>query len=81
MTQQTLENRMVDTAVSPQNQRVVLNGVGSPEMLKLISEPMPEPQAGEARVRVLSSGVAFADLLCWKGMYPIMPKTALHSWL
>ena len=75
MTQtQTLENNLTNTAVSPQNQRIVLDGIGSPAMLKLISEPMPAPEAGEVRVRVLASGVAFADLLCWKGMYPIMPK-------
>ncbi len=68
------ENSAPKTAVSQHNQRIILNGIGSPEMLKLISEPMPEPQAGEARIRVLASGVAFADILCRTGKYPFMPK-------
>ncbi len=74
MTQQTLANKMANTAVSQQNQRIILNGIGSPAMLKLISEPISAPQAGEARVRVLASGVAYADILCRTGLYPMMPK-------
>ncbi len=69
-----LENRGLETAVSRQNQRIILNGIGSPDMLKLIAEPMSAPEAGEVRVRVLASGVAFADILCRTGMYPLMPK-------
>lgn len=74
MTQQTLENKMANTAVSQQNQRIILNGIGSPAMLKLIAEPINAPQAGEARIRVLASGVAYADILCRTGLYPMMPK-------
>ncbi len=65
---------MPETAVTHQNQRIILTSLGSPDMLKLISKPMPSLRAGEARIRVLASGVAFADILCRTGKYPVMPK-------
>lgn len=69
-----LENGGLETAVSPQNQRIILTDIGAPQVLQLIAEPLPEPQAGEVRVRVLASGVAFADILSRTGRYPFMPK-------
>ncbi|MCP5096586.1 MAG: zinc-binding dehydrogenase [Chloroflexi bacterium] len=43
-------------------------------MLQSIHEPIPEPAHNEIRIRVLTAGVAFADVLCRTGNYPIMPK-------
>ncbi|MCP5097912.1 MAG: alcohol dehydrogenase catalytic domain-containing protein, partial [Chloroflexi bacterium] len=55
-------------------QRIMLTGIGEPDMLQSIHEPIPEPAHNEIRIRVLTAGVAFADVLCRTGNYPIMPK-------
>lgn len=55
-------------------QRVVLTGIGAPEMLQSIQDTIPEPTNNEIRIRVLAAGVAFADVLCRTGNYPLMPK-------
>jgi hypothetical protein len=48
---------------SEKNLRVLVTAKGGPEVLKLVEENVPEPQAGQVRVRVLAPGVAFADIL------------------
>ena len=55
------------------NTRVVITGHGGPEVLKLIEEDLPEPGAGQVRLKVLVTGVAFADVLMRYGMYPGVP--------
>lgn len=47
---------------------------GGPEVLKLVETELPEPQAGQVQVRVLTTGVAFADVLMRRGLYPGTPK-------
>jgi NADPH:quinone reductase-like Zn-dependent oxidoreductase len=56
-----------------QNNRVLITAHGSPEVLKLVQEDLPEPRPGEVRLRILATGVAFADVLMRYGMYPNMP--------
>lgn len=55
------------------NTRVLITAHGGPEVLKLIEEPLPEPQPEEVRLKVLVTGVAFADVLMRYGMYPNTP--------
>jgi len=55
------------------NTRVIISAYGGPEVLKLIEEDLPEPSAGQVRLKVLATGVAFADVLMRYGMYPHMP--------
>jgi len=44
---------------------------GGPEVLEVIDEAaLPEPGPGEVRVRVLTTGAAFTDVMIRKGMYP-----------
>ncbi len=51
--------------------RVVITRFGGPEVLKLIVEPtLPEPKAGEVRVKVLATSAAFTDAWIRKGTYP-----------
>jgi NADPH:quinone reductase-like Zn-dependent oxidoreductase len=51
--------------------RVRLEGFGGPENLALETvADLPEPGAGEVRVRVLVSSAAFTDVMIRKGMYP-----------
>jgi NADPH:quinone reductase-like Zn-dependent oxidoreductase len=56
------------------NARVVITGLGGPEVLKWVEEYLPTPRAGEVRVRILAAGVAFADVLMRRSLYPGTPK-------
>jgi NADPH:quinone reductase-like Zn-dependent oxidoreductase len=56
------------------NARVVITALGGPEVLKWVEEYLPTPRAGEVRVRILAAGVAFADVLMRRGLYPGTPK-------
>jgi len=55
------------------NVRVIITAKGGPEVLKLIEEELPEPGPGQVRLKVLVTGVAFADVLMRYGMYPNLP--------
>ena len=55
------------------NRRVVITAHGGPDVLKLVEDEVTEPRAGEVRLRVLATGVAFADVLMRYGMYPRTP--------
>lgn len=50
---------------------VVIREPGPPEVLELREVPRPEPGAGEALIRVASSGLNRADLLQRRGRYPV----------
>lgn len=52
-------------------QQVVLQAFGEPEEMQLaeLSE-LPQPKAGEVRVRVLTAGTGFTDTIIRKGQYP-----------
>jgi NADPH:quinone reductase-like Zn-dependent oxidoreductase len=51
--------------------RVVIAEYGGPEVLQVVEEKIPAPNPGECRVRILVAGVAFADIMKRKGMYPL----------
>jgi NADPH:quinone reductase-like Zn-dependent oxidoreductase len=53
------------------NRRVIVTHPGSPQVLELIEEQLPAPQAGEARVKILAAGVAYADVGVRLGTYPV----------
>ncbi len=51
--------------------RVTLKAFGGPENLELETvADLPEPGAGEVRIRVLVTSAAFTDVMIRKGMYP-----------
>jgi len=55
--------------------RVIITEFGGPKVLKSVEEnDLPEPAAGEVRVRILAAGVAFTDIMIRKGMYPDVRK-------
>ncbi|MBI3950724.1 MAG: zinc-binding dehydrogenase [Acidobacteria bacterium] len=54
--------------------RVIITHCGGPEGLQLIEDEIPEPKAGEVRVKILTTGVAFADVLMREGLYPGTPS-------
>jgi len=47
---------------------------GGPDVLELVERPLPEPAAGEVRVRAQAIGISSADLLVRKGVYNWMPS-------
>ena len=50
--------------------KVILNEFGSPEVLQIAEEArLPEPGAGEVRVKVLAVSATFTDTLVRKGIY------------
>jgi NADPH:quinone reductase-like Zn-dependent oxidoreductase len=55
------------------NTRVVLSALGGPEVFKIIGDEIRDPGPKELRIRVLASGVSYADVLMRHGMYPGVP--------
>jgi NADPH:quinone reductase-like Zn-dependent oxidoreductase len=43
--------------------RVVVTRHGGPEVLQVVEEELPEPEAGDVRVKVLAAGVSAYDLM------------------
>jgi NADPH2:quinone reductase len=43
--------------------RVVVSRHGGPDVLQVVEEDLPEPRAGEVRVKVLAAGVSAFDLM------------------
>jgi NADPH2:quinone reductase len=46
---------------------------GGPEVLEVAEKPLPQPGAGEVRVRARAIGISSADMLVRKGTYNWMP--------
>jgi NADPH:quinone reductase-like Zn-dependent oxidoreductase len=55
------------------NTRVILAALGGPEVFKIIEDEVGNPGANEILIRILATGVAFADVLMRRGMYPGVP--------
>jgi len=55
--------------------RVVVSRHGGPEVLQVVEEDIPEPEAGEVRVKVLAAGVSAFDLIYRRwGRLPGSPR-------
>ncbi|HEY7655347.1 MAG TPA: alcohol dehydrogenase catalytic domain-containing protein, partial [Burkholderiales bacterium] len=52
---------------------IQMRTAGGPEVLEVAERPLPEPAAGEVRVRAHAIGVSSADMLVRKGVYNWMP--------
>jgi NADPH:quinone reductase-like Zn-dependent oxidoreductase len=50
--------------------RTVVTGFGSPEVLSVEEGPVPAPGPGEVAIDVTPAGVAYADVLMRRGLYP-----------
>jgi NADPH:quinone reductase-like Zn-dependent oxidoreductase len=55
---------------SMKHHRVVVTRHGGPDVLQVVEEALPEPRAGEARVKVLAAGVSACDLMDWRYLFP-----------
>jgi NADPH:quinone reductase-like Zn-dependent oxidoreductase len=57
------------------NHRVVVTRHGGPDVLQVVEEDLPEPQAGEVRVKVLAAGISAYDLMFrGSGSFPGSPR-------
>ncbi|HML23201.1 MAG TPA: medium chain dehydrogenase/reductase family protein [Aggregatilinea sp.] len=54
--------------------QVVITKAGSPDVLRVVDVPLPEPGPGSVRIKTESIGVNFADLVGRLGLYPDAPK-------
>jgi len=51
-------------------QQVVIEEYGPPDMMHLVDQALlPEPGAGEVRIKLLAAGVSFTDTMVRKGVY------------
>lgn len=61
------------------NRRVIVRKPGGPDVLEVVEEAEPTPGPGEVKVRILSSGVAYGDIMLRTGVgrrasgYPVTP--------
>jgi NADPH:quinone reductase-like Zn-dependent oxidoreductase len=53
---------------------VVITKKGSPDVLQVIEMHLRPPQAGEALIRVLATGIGRTDIVMRYGYYPFAPK-------
>lgn len=54
--------------------QVVITKAGSPDVLRVIDVPLPEPGPGSVRIKTEAIGVNFADLVGRLGLYPDAPR-------
>jgi NADPH2:quinone reductase len=54
--------------------RVVVPQYGGPEVITVIEEDVPTPNAGEVLVKVLAAGVSLPDVLAREGVHPETPR-------
>jgi NADPH2:quinone reductase len=54
--------------------RVVVPYYGGPEVITVIEEDIPTPNADEVRVKVLAAGVSLPDVLAREGVHPETPR-------
>src|SRR4051794_9370340 len=58
----------------PTSMRAIeIAGPGGPDVLRLVSRPVPEPRAGEVLVRTIAAGVNRPDIMQRMGKYPPPP--------
>jgi NADPH2:quinone reductase len=61
--------------------RIVIARYGGPEVLQVVEGDLPEPRSGEVRVKILTAGVAFTDILIREGFFQAgWQKGALVIW-
>lgn len=53
---------------------VVITKKGSPEVLKVIENEFRAPRSGEARIKILATGVGRTDVVMRYGFYPFAPR-------
>ena len=65
---------MVKSSTEPDMQAIVVNAFGGPDVLVEQRVPMPEPHAGEVRVRLCAAGVNPVETYLRAGQYAQLPE-------
>ena len=68
------QSRFTEIEQTMKYKSVVLTKKGPPEVLQIIEKDLRPPQAGEALIRVLATGVGRTDIVMRYGYYPFAPK-------
>jgi NADPH:quinone reductase-like Zn-dependent oxidoreductase len=53
---------------------VVVQRTGGSDVLELVDDPIPEPDAGQALIKILAADVSFSDVNIRRGRYPGAPR-------
>ncbi len=56
------------------NKKAIIKGFGKPSVIKIVEENLPEPHAGEARIKIEASTVSSTDIFIRKGIYPLLKQ-------
>src|SRR3979409_475691 len=56
-----------------QMQVVEIRAPGGPEVLRVVTKPVPQPKTGEVLIKVAAAGVNRPDVLQRMGRYPVPP--------
>ena len=54
---------------------VVIRCLGGSKVLEVVKDELSEPKSGEVRVRILTAGISYADMLMREGVHPETPRT------
>jgi len=57
-------------------QVVTIERPGGPEVLRIVEQPRPQPEAGEVLIRVVAAGVNRPDIQQRRGLYPPPPNAS-----
>lgn len=57
-----------------QYRHVVVERFGAPDVMRVVDADLPEPGAGQARVKILAADVSFSDVNVRRGRYPGGPR-------
>ncbi|MCA3494213.1 MAG: alcohol dehydrogenase catalytic domain-containing protein, partial [Rhodobacter sp.] len=56
--------------------RVELRSFGGPDVIRVVEyQALPEPGAGQVRIRVEASSLVFTDMLIRRNLYPVLKLT------
>lgn len=58
-----------------ENLSVIVTRVGGPQVVQVVSGPLPLPGPGDVRIRVEAAGLSQADITIREGMYPTSAPT------
>jgi NADPH:quinone reductase len=59
---------------STKYRHVVIEHTGGPEVMQVVEDDLPNPGAGQVRVRILAADVSFSDVNLRRGRYPGAPR-------
>jgi NADPH:quinone reductase-like Zn-dependent oxidoreductase len=56
------------------NKKAIIKEFGKPSVIQIVEENIPEPNHGEARIKIEASTVSSTDIFIRKGIYPLLKQ-------